>query len=42
MVLEIRGVVILGGDVRRHEGSIWYANNLSVGDNMFSLCSSIK
>lgn len=47
MVLEAGVVIILGGDIRRHEGSFWYANNLfldlSAGYNdVFSLCKSTQ
>lgn len=47
MALEVRVVVILGEEVRRHEGNFWYANNLFLDlgacyKNVFSLCKSIK
>lgn len=47
MVLEVRVVIILEGDIRKQEGSFSYANNLflylSAGyNNVFSLCKSIK
>ena len=47
MVLQVRVVVILRGDVRRPEGSFCYASNkfpdLGAGcKNVFRLCKSIK
>lgn len=47
MVLEVRVVTILGGDMRRQEGSFCYTNNLFLDlsasyNNVLSLCKSIK
>lgn len=47
MVLQVRVVVILRGDMRRPEGSFCYASNqfpdLAAGcKNVFRLCKSIK
>lgn len=47
MVLGVRVVHILRRDVRKHERSYWYANNLFLDlgahyKNMLGLCKSVK